>query len=228
MQERSRLRRKRWKLFWAGCFLVALAGAGIGGRWAGDRAKAISFLEQPSLQHVSFQERWAQFRQKAGISDEARVEEFRLMYDRQQHALSIRMRLLDEAGGQTYRYFVNQCYRCSAEPEKGQGIVRKSREAARLPAGQLVAAERFFQMLDVSMEAQTISRKDFAYYLIASDGGQEAIALPGTYYRVNGNGLERLTFAGSPQAEGFHLEIRGSETPGPFASSEQDVHFVFK
>lgn len=185
------------------------------------------FLTQPSLEQVSFHQQWQTFRQKVGLSEKALLEEFHLIHDEKQSIVSVRLRIIDQVDDQFYRYLYKRCYSCPVEAQKGQDVLEKREGVFKEPVPQLVEADHFFRILDVGLQDQAISRNEFSYYLIRGDGEYASIGLPGTYYDVKETGLERMTFPGKPEAEGFSIQIIGNETPGPFPSGEKSVQLIF-
>lgn len=219
--------RNSWGIVLAGCLVVVLAG--FGGWYTEAAETPVPFLTQTSLDRVSFQDQWDRFRQQAGISEDARVEEFHLIHDQRQQAVSLRLQILDEVDGQFYRYLSKACYDCPVKGESGKAVWKKRRldiaEAGETK--RLAKATSFFQALDAGMQSAEISRSDFPYYVIASDGTYETVALPGTYYQVKRSKVKRMPSSNREDAAGFSIKIRGSGTPGPFPSSDEDVLLLF-
>ncbi|MED4585364.1 hypothetical protein P9578_21505 [Brevibacillus choshinensis] len=189
--------------------------------------KPAPFLTQPSLEQVSFDDQWQTFRQQAGITEEAMLEEFHLIHDEKQNTVSVRMRIIDQVDGQFYSYLYTRCYSCPVEEQKGKDVLTKREGVYKTPVPRLTSADDFFRKLDIGMKDQVIVRNEFPYYLIVSSGEYASIGLPGTYYRVKETGLERMSFPDKPKVDGFYIQLIGSETPGPFSSSEKSIQLIF-
>lgn len=192
------------------------------------KIRPVPFLEQMSLDQVSFQAQWEQFRQRVGISEEARIENFHLIHDKNQNAYSIRFKVVDEVDDGFVIYTYRKCFSCSVEEEKNKDYIGRNVADSWIQYPRLIEAEHFFEKLDAGMRQEAIRPNKFAYYLITSSGESESIGLPGEYYRLNHSGLKKMKFESRPSADGFNLHIIGSNTPGPFSTEvDNTVHLIF-
>lgn len=213
---------KKWTA--AACVLIAVAILALL-YGEGDEGEPAPFLESMSLDQVSYQTQWEQFRQKAGISDEARIEDFHLIQKGRDHVYSLRFRIVDERDGSYAIYNYNRCFACTAEEENKDYLGKTvSDEWVQYP--RLLEAKQFFAYLDAGLRERAVRWDEYPYYLITSSGEYESLGMPGTYYRLSQAGLTKMEFESRPSADGFNLQIIGSETPGPFSVDEKTVHLM--
>lgn len=206
-----------------GLFAVLLSAGMYWFNQEASQIRHIPFFEKQALDQVNFRQLWESFRQKAGISEDARIKDYKLVYDQQGQIESLRFSVLDPMDSGYLKHTYHTCRACEDQEKSIFSTAKQKLEG--VDHHKNIEADRFFTMLDTVFRDRSWHREGFSYYLAVSEGVPASVALPGTYYALAETEMRPLPFAeGKDRAvEGVTMQIIGADSPGPFSTDEHNA-----
>lgn len=188
----------------------------------GGNVKQIPFIQQSKLQEISFSSYWEKFREELDLTENAKIMDFKIIYDKEGQIYKVEFDLIDNKDSYIYRH----CFLCPHVEENKLTLIQNTSHDRVSDTDQYISGESFFNKLDLlRSKSQFLDEQTFAYYMIQSRGRNEGVALKGEYFELIGNELKKLVPPEPPKVsyEGFNLQIVGNEVPTAFGTAEDNT-----
>jgi hypothetical protein len=193
-----------------------------------DHVKHIQLLKTNKLDVVNFSESWNSFRESLNISEKhAKIEDFELIINQNNNIHSIRFDIVDRTDDKFLLYRYSNCFLCDTEGEN-QPKVNRNTSNKWLQYERLINAHTFFSKLDMLNGLKVIDSSKFDFTGIFSTGEYESIGLPGQYYSLNKNTLNKIEKSQENTSfKGYNVRVIRNQSVNNFSTTDKSTTTIF-
>ncbi|MFT8323083.1 MAG: hypothetical protein ABF649_19625 [Bacillus sp. (in: firmicutes)] len=217
------MQKRIWAITVTLIFLVILAAIY---NFYENRPKKVSLYKQEDFNTVNNVDSWHQFREKLTITNNAKLENFKLTLDKNQTIYSVVFDVIDKEKDYFIVYHYRTCYSCEEE-EDNKVSISKQKIKEKVQYDELMDAEQLFSKLDYLNQKNFFSNPKFEYQLIVSLGTSANLGLEGKYFLLKDKELQKIEPPNSNgYLSGFYLLVIGKQFPKEFGTDMETTKIV--